>query len=232
METKRILIVEDEASIRQMLQMTLQRAGFETAEAADVAEARARIANAWPDLILLDWMLPGLSGIDFMRELRDSDIARDIPIIMVSARGEDESRIRGLDLGCDDYIAKPFNPAELIARMRAVLRRTAVGGEGERVAAGDLVVDAAAQRVYAADKPVPLGPTEYRLLHFLIGHPDRVYSRERLLDRIWGQNVYVDERTVDVHIRRLRKALAPHGLDRLIQTVRGSGYRFSQQIHE
>lgn len=227
MDNKHILIVEDEAPIRQMLRVALARADFQVSEASDVAEARVKIADARPDLILLDWMLPGLSGIEFMRELRGVEATRDLPVIMVTARGEEEDRVRGLDLGCDDYITKPFNHSELIARIRAVLRRTTPGGTEERLELDGLIVEAASQRVTAHGEPVRLGPTEYRLLHFFISHPDRVYNREQLLDRVWGRNVYVDERTVDVHIRRLRKALSPHGLDRLVQTVRGSGYRFS-----
>ena len=229
MENKLILVVEDEASIRQMLRMALERAQFRVAEAGDVPAARVRIAEAHPDLVLLDWMLPGVSGVELARELKGSPQTRDLPIIMVTARTEEEDRVRGLNIGADDYVTKPFSMPELVARIRAVLRRALPGGEAEKLAVNGLEVDAASQRVTAQGAPVHLGPTEYRLLHFFISHPDRVYTREQVLDRVWGRNVYVEERTVDVHIRRLRKALAPFGYDAMIQTVRGTGYRFSEK---
>jgi two-component system phosphate regulon response regulator PhoB len=229
-ENKLVLIVEDEAAIREMLRFALERAQFRVVEAADVPAARVRIAEQCPDLILLDWMLPGVSGAELARELKSDAGLRDIPVIMVTARAEEEDKVRGLNLGCDDYVTKPFSFPELTARMRAVLRRAQPGGEGERLVAGELVLDAASQRVTAKGQPVHLGPTEYKLLHFFLSRPDRVYTREQVLDRVWGHGVYVEERTVDVHIRRLRKALEPHGLDAMIQTVRGSGYRFSEKI--
>jgi two-component system phosphate regulon response regulator PhoB len=229
MVNKKILVVEDEASIREMLRFALQRAEFSVVEASDAPSARLKVADGHPDLILLDWMMPGISGIDYARELKGSATTRDIPIIMVTARAEEEDRVRGLNLGCDDYVTKPFSFPELIARINAVLRRTVPGGEGERVTVGALEVDTASQRVSAKGQPVHLGPTEYKLLHFFVSHPDRVYTREQVLDRVWGHNVYVEERTVDVHIRRLRKALEPFGCDALIQTVRGTGYRFSER---
>lgn len=229
MEDKRILVVEDEAPIRQMMRFSLERAGFLVDEAGDAREARLAIVEQAPDLVLLDWMLPGTSGIDFARELNTNESTRELPIIMVTARAEEENRVRGLDLGCDDYVTKPFSPSELVARIRAVLRRTTPGGEEQLMKVGGLVVDAAGQRVSVDGKPIDLGPTEYRLLTFFVGHPERVYTREQLLDRVWGRNVYVEERTVDVHILRLRKALAPHGYEHWVQTVRGSGYRFSPQ---
>jgi len=229
MQGKQILVVEDEAPIREMLRFALQRAGFRIAVAGNAAEARLAIAAAHPDLILLDWMMPGTSGLEFARELRAVVQTQDIPLIMVTARTEEEDKVRGLDSGCDDYVSKPFSLPELIARIQAVLRRTLPGGENEQLSMAGLQVDAASRRVSARGEPIHLGPTEYRLLHFFISHPERVYSREQLLDRVWGQNVYVEERTVDVHIRRLRKALEPHGYAAMIQTVRGAGYRFSGQ---
>lgn len=230
MLNKLILIVEDEASIREMLRFALQRAEFRVMEAADGQTARIKIAESHPDLILLDWMMPGVSGLELARELKTNPVTRDVPIIMVTARAEEEDKVRGLNLGCDDYVSKPFSFPELIARINAVLRRSVPGGEEERVAVNGLEVDAASQRVTAKGQPVRLGPTEYRLLHFFVSHPDRVYTREQVLDRVWGQNVYVEERTVDVHIRRLRKALEPFGYDDMIQTVRGTGYRFSEKV--
>ena len=230
MQNKQILVVEDESSIRDMLKFALERAEFQVALAPDAASARVRVAEARPDLILLDWMMPGVSGIEYARELRSSATTRDIPIMMVTARVEEEDKVRGLNIGCDDYVSKPFSFPELIARIHAVLRRTMPGGSEEKLDAGGLTVDAASQRVTAGGEPIHLGPTEYRLLHFFISHPERVYTREQVLDRVWGQSVYVEERTVDVHIRRLRKALEPYGYDRMIQTVRGSGYRFSEKL--
>jgi two-component system phosphate regulon response regulator PhoB len=230
MQGKLILVVEDEAPIREMLRFALSRAEFQVAEAATAQDARLRIAEARPDLILMDWMMPGMSGVEFTRELKSQPGTRDIPVIMVTARAEEEDKVRGLNIGCDDYVSKPFSYPELIARIQAVLRRAVPGGEEERVAINGLEVDAASQRVTAKGQPVRLGPTEYRLLHFFVSHPERVYTREQVLDRVWGQNVYVEERTVDVHIRRLRKALEPFGYDGMIQTVRGSGYRFSDKV--
>jgi two-component system phosphate regulon response regulator PhoB len=230
MSDQHILIVEDEAPIRDMLRFTLERNEFKVSEAADVQSARLAIADQRPDLVLLDWMLPGVSGIELARELKKDDNTKDLPIIMVTARSEEEERVKGLNLGCDDYIVKPFSSSELVARVRAVLRRTLPGGEDQRMEVDGLVVDNASQRVTARGETLKLGPTEYRLLHFFISNPERVYSREQVLDRVWGHGVYVEERTVDVHIRRLRKALSPHGYDQFIQTVRGTGYRFSSHV--
>ncbi len=224
---KTILVVEDERPIRDMVRFALEREEFAVRGAEDAAAARLALAEGLPDLILLDWMMPVTSGLDFAKELRASSTWSDIPIIMLTARGEESDKVRGLNLGCDDYVTKPFSTAELLARINAVLRRTTPGGAQERIEVGRLRIDVAAQRVEANGETVTLGPTEYRLLHFFAGHPERVYTREQLLDRIWGQNVYIEERTVDVHIRRLRKALAPFQLDALVQTVRGTGYRFS-----
>lgn len=230
MSNRLILVVEDEAPIREMLKFALERADFRVTLAANAAEGRLRIADAQPDLILLDWMMPGVSGIEFSRELKNNPTTRDVPIIMVTARVEEEDKIRGLNIGCDDYVSKPFSFPELIARIQAVMRRSVPGGEDETLAVAGLQVNAASQRVTAKGEPVHLGPTEYRLLHFFVSHQDRVYTREQVLDRVWGQSVYVEERTVDVHIRRLRKALEPHGFDGMIQTVRGTGYRFSEKV--
>jgi len=226
---KRILIVEDEASIRDMVAFALRRADMEPLHATDARAAQHAIAESIPDLILLDWMLPGTSGLELARRLRREESTREIPIIMLTARGEEIDRVNGLEAGVDDYVVKPFSTRELLARIRAVLRR-AQGDDGSgNIEIGGLRVDGPAHRVYANNEPVQIGPTEYRLLHFFATHPERVYSRAQLLDHVWGGSVYVEERTVDVHIRRLRQTLEPHGLDRLVQTVRGAGYRFSAQ---
>lgn len=224
---KQILIVEDERPIREMIAFGLRRGGFEVREAADVREARASIANDRPDLVLIDWMLPDLSGLELTRTLKRDKDTRDVPIIMLTARSEEQDKVMGLDSGADDYVTKPFSPRELLARINAVLRRSAGGDAADVVEAEGLVLDAAGHRVTADGEVVQLGPTEYRLLAFFMAHAERVYSRAQLLDRVWGGNVYVEERTVDVHIRRLRKALEAFKYDRFIQTVRGSGYRFS-----
>ena len=230
MQDKLILVVEDEGSIREMIRFALERASLRVVSAANASDARMCIADERPDLILMDWMMPGVSGIELARELKTGATTRDIPIIMLTARAEEEDKVRGLNIGCDDYVSKPFSFPELIARIQAVLRRSMPGGEDEKLAVAGLEVDHASQRVSARGEPIRLGPTEYRLLHFFISHPERVYTREQVLDRVWGQNIYVEERTVDVHIRRLRKALQPFGFDNMIQTVRGTGYRFSEKF--
>jgi two-component system, OmpR family, phosphate regulon response regulator PhoB len=230
MQNKLILVVEDEPAIREMVRFALHRAEYRVSEAGSAQEARLNIADERPDLILMDWMMPGVTGVDLTRELKGMPQTRDIPIIMVTARAEEEDKVRGLNIGCDDYVTKPFSFPELMARIQSVLRRSLPGGEDERLKVNGLEVDVASQRVTAHGDAVKLGPTEYRLLHFFISHPDRVYTREQVLDRVWGQNVYVEERTVDVHIRRLRKALEPHGVAEMIQTVRGTGYRFSEKM--
>ncbi|MFW2404179.1 MAG: phosphate regulon transcriptional regulator PhoB [Gammaproteobacteria bacterium] len=223
---RRILIVEDEAPIRQMLAFNLKRAGFTVDEAEDCAAARRQIVDTRPDLVLVDWMLPDTSGLELTRALRRDDANSELPIIMLTAKAEESEKIIGLEGGADDYITKPFSPRELIARIKALLRRS-TSNEDATLAAGALTLDPVGHRVQAGDTEITLGPTEYRLLKFMMQHTERVYSREQLLDFVWGQNVYVEERTVDVHIRRLRKALEAHGLDKLVQTVRGAGYRFS-----
>ena len=230
MQNKLILVVEDEPAIREMLRFALTRAEFRVAEAGSAQDARLQIAEQRPDLIHMDWKMPGVTGVELTRELKGAAQTRDVPIIMVTARAEEEDRVRGLNIGCDDYVSKPFSFPELIARIQAVLRRSMPGGEDERLSVSGLEVDVASQRVTAQGVPVKLGPTEYRLLHFFVSHPERVYTREQVLDRVWGQNVCVEERTVDVHIRRLRKALEPHGFADMIQTVRGTGYRFSDKL--
>jgi len=226
MAAHKILIVEDEQAIREMIAFHLSRAGYETLEAADCRVARQLLADELPDLALIDWMLPDVSGLEFTRMLKRDKAYEDLAIIMLTARAEERDKISGLDGGADDYITKPFSPRELIARIQAVLRRSAAHGE-EAIVAGILELDSAGHRVSVSGKEIKLGPTEYRLLHFLLTHPDRVYSRAQLLDRVWGANVYVEERTVDVHVRRLRKALSVENADNYIQTVRGAGYRFS-----
>src|SRR5690606_25395235 len=227
---KQILIVEDERPIREMIAFGLRRGGFEVREAADVSEARSSIANQRPDLVLIDWMLPDMSGLELTRTLKRDEDTRDMPIIMLTARSEEQDKVMGLDSGADDYVTKPFSPRELVARINAVLRRSADASAADVIEVEGLVLDAASHRVTAGDQTVQLGPTEYRLLAFFMTHAERVYSRAQLLDRVWGGNVYVEERTVDVHIRRLRKALEPFNFDRFIQTVRGSGYRFSTRV--
>ncbi len=225
----KILIVEDEAAIRQMVCLALNQAGYECLEAVDAKQAQDTIVKQVPDLILLDWMLPQESGVDYARRLRREKLTQNIPIIMLTARTEEEDKVKGLDSGADDYITKPFSTRELQARIKALLRRTSPHATEEAVEIDGLTLDPVTHRVQAQGKTVDLGPTEFRLLHFFMTHPERVHSRERLLNGVWGDNVYVEERTVDVHIRRLRKALTPSGHDRLIQTVRGAGYRFSAQ---
>ncbi len=229
MSAKQILVVEDERPIREMIAFGLRRAGFEVREAADARAGRAELANKRPDLLLVDWMLPDTSGLEFTRALKRDRETREVPVIMLTARAEEGDKVAGLEGGADDYITKPFSPRELLARINAVLRRTTPAEGTERIDIEGLVLDQTSQRVSSGERTVALGPTEYRMLAFFMTHPERVYSREQLLDRVWGGNVYVEERTIDVHIRRLRKALEEFGYDRLIQTVRGSGYRFSSR---
>lgn len=213
-----------------MVCLALSNAGYECAEAGDADQAQHQIVRDTPDLILLDWMMPGVSGLEYARRLRQQKLTRQIPIIMLTARTEEEDKVRGLDSGSDDYVTKPFSTRELLARIQALLRRTSPHATEATVETDGLAIDPATHRVTANGVAVTLGPTEFRLLHFFMTHPERVHSRERLLNGVWGENVYVEERTVDVHIRRLRKTLSATGHDRLIQTVRGTGYRFSAQV--
>lgn len=227
-----ILLVEDEPAIQELIAANLARAGHHVVRAADAETAQRIVRDALPDLVLLDWMLPGMPGIEFARRLRADERTREIPIIMLTARGEEQDKVAGLETGADDYITKPFSPRELVARIKAVLRRRAPQVTEDAVELGGLRLDPATHRVTAGEQPISLGPTEFRLLHFLMTHPERVHSRAQLLDQVWGDHVFVEERTVDVHIRRLRCALEPTAHDRLIQTVRGSGYRFSAQADQ
>lgn len=229
MTATKILIVEDETPIREMIAFHLGRAGYLTFEADTCRAARELLADEQPDLALIDWMLPDMSGLELTRMLKRDRGNDDLAIIMLTARADEYDKVAGLEGGADDYITKPFSPRELVARIQAVLRR-ASGVSGEVHSVGNLQLDTAGHRVTANGREVRLGPTEYRLLHFLLTHPERVFSRTQLLDRVWGANVYVEERTVDVHVRRLRKALSAEAADQYIQTVRGAGYRFSAQV--
>lgn len=224
--TPTILIVEDEPAIQELVAINLKHAGYLIVRASSAEEAEAAIREELPDLVVLDWMLPGQSGISLARKIRADDRTRELPIIMLTARVHEEDKIQGLEVGADDYVTKPFSPKELVARVRAVLRRRAPHLSSESVEVADLVLNPATHRVLAAGQPVDLGPTEFRLLHFLMTHTERVYSRTQLLDHVWGDNVFIEERTVDVHIRRLRAALEPSGHHERIETVRGTGYRF------
>jgi len=226
--TAKILIVEDELAVREMIVFVLSQSEYDVQQAEDVAEARKHLANDPPDIILMDWMLPGQSGVELTRELKNDRLTRDIPVILLTARGEEDDKIRGLECGAEDYITKPFSPRELVARIKVILRRISPHVSEEIVVAGTLSLDPSTHRVSVEDEVIDLGPTEFRLLHFFLTHQEKVYSRSRLLDRVWGTNVFIEERTVDVHIRRLRKALEPYGVDGMVQTVRGAGYRFSE----
>ena len=228
MTDTRVLVVEDEAAIRDMLVFSLGRAGYKVSPVGSGQEARASIADHYPDVVLMDWMLPDVTGLELTRQLKRNPETREIPVIMLTARVEEDDRVAGLEGGADDYITKPFSSRELLARIKAVLRRGPLV-EDEVLTVGGLKLDAASHRISVGESEIVLGPTEYRLLYFFMRHRDRVYSRAQLLDRIWGGTVYIEERTVDVHIRRLRKALTRHGYDKLVQTVRGVGYRFSSR---
>ena len=225
--TAKILIVEDEPAIQELLVFNVTQAGFIALRAGDAETAWQQIRDYSPDLILLDWMLPSTSGVVLAKQLRSEERTRDIPIIMLTARGDERDKVLGLESGADDYITKPFSPRELMARIRAVMRRHIPTLANDAVSAGGVELSPDSHRVAANGVPIELGPTEFRLLHFFMTHPERVYSRTQLLDQVWGTQVFVEERTVDVHIRRLRASLETSGLDGLIQTVRGSGYRFS-----
>ena len=227
MDVPDILVVEDDRAIRDMLNFVLAQHRFNIIESNDAESAQQRILQKPPNLILLDWMLPGQSGIDFAQQLRADPNTRDIPIIMITAKGEEIDKVSGLNSGADDYITKPFSPRELIARIKAVLRRGAHTDDQEVVAISGLTLNRSLHQVKAHGDPLDLGPTEFKLLHFLMQHPERVYGRDQLLDRVWGRDVFVEERTVDVCVRRLRKTLEPHGFDKFVETIRGVGYRFS-----
>ena len=227
MDVPDILVVEDDRAIRDMLNFVLAQHRFNIIESNDAESAQQRILQKPPNLILLDWMLPGQSGIDFAQQLRADPNTRDIPIIMITAKGEEIDKVSGLNSGADDYITKPFSPRELIARIKAVLRRGAHTDEQEVVAISGLTLNRSLHQVKAHGHALDLGPTEFKLLHFLMQHPERVYGRDQLLDRVWGRDVFVEERTVDVCVRRLRKTLEPHGFDKFVETIRGVGYRFS-----
>lgn len=227
MKTKTILVVEDECAIRDMLQFALTPAGFDMMEAENVKAAEQRLAQRIPDLILLDWMLPGMNGIDFAKQLKRNKNTQHIPIIMLTARAEEENKIKGLEIGADDYITKPFSPRELIARMNSVLRRGLLISTDGIIEIKNLRLNVNAHQVHIDDELIEMNPMEYKLLHFFLTHQDRVYSREQLLNHIWGGENFIDERTVDVQIRRLRQRLKPHHYDICIKTIRGSGYQFS-----
>jgi len=225
-----ILVVEDEPAIQELIAYNLKQAGHQPLRADSAEQALNLVRTALPDLVLLDWMLPGQSGIEFARRMKSDKRTREIPIIMLTARADEQDKLLGLETGADDYITKPFSPRELNARIKAVLRRRAPEMTDDTVEIGGLQIDPASHRVCAGPTSIALGPTEFRLLHYLMTHTERVHSRVQLLDQVWGDHVFVEERTVDVHIRRLRKALEPTGHDLLIQTVRGSGYRLSGSV--
>lgn len=228
--SRRILVVEDETPIRDMITFVLEQNEFTVIEAENFEQAQKKIAEPYPDLILLDWMLPGGTGIKLAKSLKQNEYTRNIPIIMLTARGEEEDKVKGFDAGIDDYVTKPFSPKELIARIKAVIRRVSPTSLDDNVEYQGMKLDPVSHRVSINDENLDLGSTEFRLLHFFMTHTERVYSREQLLNNVWGTNVFVEDRTVDVHIRRLRKAISGHGHENFIQTVRGSGYRFSTKL--
>lgn len=225
--SRRILVVEDEAPIREMLCFVLEQKGYQAVEAEDYDTALNKLCEPYPDLVLLDWMLPGGSGINLIKHLKRDELTRNIPVVMLTARGEEEDKVKGLEVGADDYITKPFSPKELVARLKAVIRRVSPTALEDIIDVQGLKLDPVSHRVSVNDQAIDMGPTEFKMLHFFMTHQERVYSREQLLNNVWGTNVYVEDRTVDVHIRRLRKALEGAGHDKLVQTVRGAGYRFS-----
>ena len=225
-----ILLVDDEAAIRDMLSLALEAADYNVLVAENAQQAHATIIDRHPDLVLLDWMMPGTTGLELLRRLKRDELTAKIPVIMLTAKTEEDSKISGLDAGADDYISKPFSPRELMSRVKAVLRRIGRDELKEPITVGELIFDPIGHRVSIANEPINLGPTEYRLLQFFLTHQERVYSRDQILDYVWGGTVYLDERTVDVHIRRLRKAISVAGHENYVQTVRGAGYRFSTQL--
>ena len=226
MTAKTVLIVDDEAAIRDMIALALELDGYQYLEAANAQDAHAVIVDHRPDLVLLDWMLPGTSGVQLAKRLKQDPATRELPIVLLTARSEEDSKIQGLEAGADDYVTKPFSPRELMARLKAVLRRSTPEGIEKAITVDGLTLDPVSHRIFSGDQELELGPTEFRLLQFFMAHQERASTRGQLLDQVWGGNVYIEERTVDVHIRRLRKALGPRH-DALIQTVRGTGYRFS-----
>ena len=221
-----VLVIEDEQEVREMLSFSLSRSGFNVWEAASAEEALRRLDGPLPSLVIIDWMLPGMNGVDLARRLRRDEHTAGLPMIMLTARGEQADKLKSFDSGVDDYITKPFSPRELVARMRALLRRAGTPEDGV-LKSGPLRLDLNAHKLSVAGKAVKIGPTEFRLLELFMRNPNRAFGRGQLLDRVWGRSIYVEERTVDVHVLRLRKTLKPHGLDKLVQTVRGLGYRFS-----
>jgi len=227
MNTQTVLLVEDEPEISEMLTFALNRAGFATRAAGSAEEALKMLEGPLPGALIIDWMLPGASGVELARRLRRDELFADLPMIMLTARSEEADKLKGFDVGVDDYLTKPFSPRELIARIRALQRRSGQAAEGI-IRVGDLTIDLNSHRLTVRDQTIHLGPTEFRLLSFLIQHPERAFDRAQLLDRVWGRSVYVEERTVDVHVLRLRRALKPYGLDSWVETVRGVGYRFAQ----
>jgi len=227
MSSLNILVVEDEEAIREMLVMALEQTGLSVIAVSSAEQAQQALAENMVDLMLLDWMLPGISGIELARRLKNDSGYKELPIILLTARGEEEDKIRGLEIGADDYVTKPFSPKELIARIKAVMRRSGKLSDSGLLNVGDLTLDAEQHRLTIAGQTLEVSPTEFRLMQFFMTNPDKVYSRTHLLDQVWGRSVYIEERTVDVHIRRLRKILAEFGREELIQTVRGFGYRFS-----
>mgnify|MGYP001270548088 FL=1 len=224
---KTVLIVDDEAAIREMVSLALETAKFNVLEASDSQEGHAIIIDSQPDVVLLDWMMPGTTGLELLRRLRRDPLTEKIPVILLTAKTSEDSKITGLDSGADDFISKPFSPKELVSRIRAVIRRSTVTEPSEPIKVGEMLFDPESHRVSICNEPVDIGPTEYRMLQFFLTHQERVYSRDQILDHVWGANVYLDERTVDVHIRRLRKAISVAGHEKYVQTVRGAGYRFS-----
>ncbi len=232
MSEKTILVVDDEPAIRDMISTALDVAGFNCLQAENAQQAHAMIIDEQPDLVLLDWMMPGTSGIELIRRLQRDELTKNVPVIMLTAKASEDNVVQGLEVGADDYITKPFSPRALVARINAVLRRAEPALPQEPIQVESLLFDPISHRVTINDQTVSMGPTEFRLLSFFLTHQERVYSRDQILDHVWGGNVYMDERTVDVHIRRLRKAIALEGHDRFIQTVRGAGYRFSTRVTE
>lgn len=227
-----ILAVDDETSIREMLVISLESAGYNVLQAENAKTAHSLVLDKHPDLILLDWMMPVTTGLELLRRLKRDEMTDHIPVIMLTAKAEESSKISGLDSGADDYIAKPFSPRELLSRVKAILRRVSREELKDTIVVGDLEFDPLEHRISIAGKLINLAPTEFRLLQFFLTHQERVYSRDQILDYVWGKNVYLDERTVDVHIRRLRKAISVAGHDDYVQTVRGAGYRFSTQLQK